>query len=56
MSFSSDIKDELCRLQNEKPCCNFSELAGMLRAGLSVRKIGKITLFHLLLSMQWFQD
>ena len=41
MSFSSDIKDELCRLQNEKPCCNFSELAGMLRAGLSVRKIGK---------------
>ncbi|HZK26134.1 MAG TPA: DNA-binding protein WhiA [Thermoclostridium sp.] len=41
MSFSSDIKDELCRFQNGEPCCKFAELAGMLRAGLSIRNAGK---------------
>jgi len=41
MSFSSDIKDELCRLNNEKPCCNFHELAGILRTGLIIRKVNK---------------
>ncbi|ANX01279.1 transcriptional regulator [Thermoclostridium stercorarium subsp. leptospartum DSM 9219] len=41
MSFSSDIKDELCRLHNEKPCCAFHELAGILRTGLIIREIGK---------------
>lgn len=39
MSFSSDIKDELCRLQNEKPCCKLAELAGILRTGLIIREI-----------------
>jgi len=41
MSFSSDIKDEVCRLQNEKPCCRFAELAGILRTGLIIREIRK---------------
>lgn len=39
MSFSSDIKDELCRLHNEKPCCILHELAGILRTGLIIREI-----------------
>ncbi|HEY8422055.1 MAG TPA: DNA-binding protein WhiA [Thermoclostridium sp.] len=39
MSFSSGIKDELCRLNNEKPCCSLSELAGILRTGLIIREI-----------------
>jgi len=42
MSFSSEIKDELCRLNNEKPCCVFHELAGILRTGLIIRRINDI--------------
>ncbi|MBP7176246.1 MAG: DNA-binding protein WhiA [Thermoclostridium sp.] len=38
MSFSSDIKDELARLQNEKACCQQAELAGLLRTGLMLRE------------------
>jgi len=39
MSFSSEIKDELCRFNNEKPCCSLYELAGILRTGLIIREI-----------------
>lgn len=39
MSFSSDIKDELCRINSEKQCCTFAELAGILRTGLIIRNI-----------------
>ena len=39
MAFSSDIKDELCRLQNENQCCRFAELAGILRTGLIIREV-----------------
>lgn len=39
MSFSSDIKDELARLQNEKECCRQAELAGLLRTGLILREV-----------------
>ncbi len=38
MSFSSEIKDELARLQNEKTCCRQAELAGLLRTGLMLRE------------------
>ncbi len=37
MSFSSTIKDELSRIQNEKSCCRYSEIAGILRTGLMLR-------------------
>ncbi len=39
MSFSSEIKDELARLQNEKECCRRAELAGLLRTGLMLRQV-----------------
>ena len=39
MSFSSEIKDELARLQNEKACCRQAELAGLLRTGLMLREV-----------------
>jgi DNA-binding protein WhiA len=38
MSFSSDIKDEIIRLTDEKNCCHKAELAGILRTGLIVKK------------------
>lgn len=45
MSFSSTIKDELIRVQNEKSCCNHAILAGLLRTGLMLRDYrGKRTL------------
>lgn len=39
MSFSSSIKDELSRIQNEKSCCRNAELAGLLRTGLTMREV-----------------
>ena len=39
MSFSSTIKDELARLQNDKQCCRWAEFAGLLRTGLTLRKL-----------------
>lgn len=30
MSFSSDVKQELCRIEPETPCCLKAELAGLL--------------------------
>jgi len=48
MSFSSDIKDELARLQNEKTCCRQAELAGLLRTGLMLREVqGQPTLLFI---------
>lgn len=31
MSFSSTVKDELCRLENQSECCTISELAAVVR-------------------------
>ncbi len=39
MSFSSLIKDELSRIQNEKKCCRDAEIAAILRAGLILREV-----------------
>ncbi|NLM28717.1 MAG: DNA-binding protein WhiA [Clostridiaceae bacterium] len=38
MSFSSDIKDELIRVDYEKKCCRKAEIAAILRTGLILRK------------------
>ena len=31
MSYSSDVKNELARLEGQKPCCEKAELLGVLR-------------------------
>lgn len=38
MSFSLEIKRELGRLEDQNDCCKKSELAGLIRAGISLRK------------------
>lgn len=38
MSFSSEIKDEIIRLNDEKRCCRKAEIAGILRTGLMLKK------------------
>lgn len=38
MSFSSDIKDELIRVDTVKSCCKKAEIAAILRTGLILRK------------------
>ena len=35
MSFSSDVKRELCEIVPEKACCRKAQLYGMLEAGRS---------------------
>ena len=46
MSFSSQVKEELSRIEEAHPCCRRSELAAMLRNGLTLRRVGGVT--HLL--------
>jgi DNA-binding protein WhiA len=40
LSFSLDVKSELSRIEEVNPCCKKSELAGILRAGLSFKNTG----------------
>ena len=40
MSFSSDVKGELARLENTKKCCMLAETAGFLRVSSSIRLAG----------------
>ncbi len=40
MSFSSDVKGELARLENKKQCCKLAETAGFLRVSSSIRLAG----------------
>ncbi|MBR0307564.1 MAG: DNA-binding protein WhiA [Mogibacterium sp.] len=40
MSFSSDVKGELARLEPDKKCCMLAEIAGFLRVSGSVRITG----------------
>ena len=40
MSFSSDVKGELARLENKKKCCQLAEIAGFLRMSASLRLAG----------------
>lgn len=40
MSFSSDVKSELARVEPAKKCCMLAEIAGFLRASGSVRLTG----------------
>ena len=40
MSFSSDVKGELARLEPAKKCCMLAEIAGFLRASGSIRLTG----------------
>ena len=40
MSFSSDVKGELARLDNKKKCCMLAEIAGFLRVSSSIRLAG----------------
>lgn len=39
MSFSSNVKEELSRFEERHPCCRRSELAALLRNGLSIRRV-----------------
>ena len=39
MSFSSSVKEELSRFEEHHPCCHRSELAALLRNGLSLRNV-----------------
>lgn len=38
LSFSLDVKREMCRIEADSACCRKSELAGILRAGLTLKK------------------
>ena len=40
MSFSSDVKSELARVEPAKKCCMLAEIAGFLRASGSIRITG----------------
>ena len=40
MSFSSDVKGELARLEVKKQCCKLAEIAGFLRVSSSIRLVG----------------
>ena len=40
MSFSSDVKSELARIEPAKKCCMLAEIAGFLRASGSIRITG----------------
>jgi DNA-binding protein WhiA len=40
MSFSSDVKGELARIENKKKCCMLAEIAGFLRVSSSIRLAG----------------
>ena len=40
MSFSSEVKGELARLENKKKCCMLAEIAGFLRVSSSIRLAG----------------
>ena len=41
MSFSSDVKEELLRIQPEKPCCMLSELSALTQCCASLRLAGR---------------
>ena len=41
MSFSSDVKEELQRIQPEKPCCMLSELSALTQCCASLRLAGR---------------
>ena len=41
MSFSSDVKEELLRIQPEKSCCMLSELSALTQCCASLRLAGK---------------
>lgn len=61
MSFSSNIKDELIRLPDERACCRKSEIAGILRTGLILKKYRESSSFifiteHALLSRYLFTN
>ena len=40
MSFSSDTKGELARVEPEKKCCMLAEIAGFIRVSGSVKLAG----------------
>lgn len=40
MSFSSDVKGELARLENKKKCCMLAEIAGFLRVSSTLKIAG----------------
>lgn len=40
LSFSATVKDELSRLDEPSRCCMKNELAGIMRAGASIRRVG----------------
>lgn len=40
MSFSLEVKNELSRIEENHACCKKSELAGIIRAGLTIRSMG----------------
>lgn len=40
MSFSSDVKGELARIDNNKKCCMLAEIAGFLRVSSSIKLAG----------------
>lgn len=41
MSFSGDVKEELLRIQPEKPCCMLSELSALTQSCASMRLAGR---------------
>jgi cell division protein WhiA len=43
VSFSSGVKEELSRFEERHPCCRKSELAALLRVGLSIRRVGGVS-------------
>ena len=40
MSFSSDVKGELARIESKKKCCMLAEIAGFLRMSGSIKLAG----------------
>ena len=41
MSFSSDCREELCRVACDKPCCRLSELAALYMTLGSISLLGR---------------
>ena len=46
MSYSSDVKNELARLEGQKPCCEKAELVGVLRMSGALVLRGKLIGIH----------
>jgi len=40
MSFSTETKNELSRVEPEKKCCQLAEIAGFVRVAGSIRLVG----------------